>query len=136
MILQELSDKIRKEAMSAAAAASRQVGAAVHGVAWAICVMSCWPVVAAARVARFGAGCRQVHSYQPRASTCSASTHWLLQIELEREAKEAVSREKSLVERSLEAEQQLAEAMRKVRSVCCNVLLSAAWRWSSGWPRP
>lgn len=37
-----------------------------------------------------------------------------LQIELEREAKEAVSREKSLVERSLEAEQALAEAMRKV----------------------
>ena len=41
-----------------------------------------------------------------------------LQIELEREAKEAVSREKSLVERSLEAEQQLAEAMRKASQYC------------------
>ena len=36
------------------------------------------------------------------------------QIELERAAKEAVSREKGLVEQSLAAEQRLAEAMRKV----------------------
>ena len=37
-----------------------------------------------------------------------------MQIELEKEAKESLNREKGLVERSLEAEQRLAEAMRKV----------------------
>lgn len=36
------------------------------------------------------------------------------QIELEREAKELLSREKALVERSLAAEERLAEAMRQV----------------------
>lgn len=41
--------------------------------------------------------------------------HTAIQIELEREAKEAVGKEKALVERSLQAEQRLAEAMRKVR---------------------
>lgn len=45
---------------------------------------------------------------------CLLPSQTLPQIELEREAKEAVSREKMLVERSLEAEQKLAEAMRKV----------------------
>lgn len=39
-----------------------------------------------------------------------------LQLELEKEAKEAVAREKALVERNLEAEQRLADAMRKVRA--------------------
>jgi hypothetical protein len=116
----ELAEKLRREAQAAASSAQRQVRVFQYSSSSACvskprilevrlrCIVEekwggdvhCW---------RMGCFCR---------NTPSPHFDWVPlpspQIDLEREAKAAVGKEKELVEKALAAEQRLAEAVRKV----------------------